>query len=332
METLGNENALKTSNYKFRCELCDYNTCRKCNYDDHLMSAKHLRKQQGNKNQQKINPEDITHNNCNDLSCNSCCETGKIIACQIPSLIFSTPTYECNICGNKYNNRSGLWKHKKKCINNDEYEMKEFMKYLIKENSDLKSLMIEAIKKDNNNTNNITTSNSHNNSHNKTFNLQFFLNETCKDAMNIMDFVDSIQLKLSDLEDVGKLGYVNGISKILINNLNALEETKRPIHCTDSKREILYVKDENIWKKDNENNKICIKKAIKRVAFKNCKLIPEFREKHPDCSKHDSRYADQYNKMIVEAMGGTGDNDMEKEEKIIRNISKHVQIEKNEYN
>ena len=253
--------------------------------------------------------------------------------------------YECNKCGKTYMDRTGLWRHKKKCNDVDEYEnkidelrdelndVKDFMKYLIKENSDLKSLMIEAIKKDNN-TNNITTTanNSHNNSHNKTFNLQFFLNETCKDAMNIMDFVDSIQLKLSDLEDVGKLGYVNGISKILINNLNALEETKRPIHCTDSKREILYVKDENIWKKDNENNKICIKKAIKRVAFKNCKLIPEFREKHPDCSKHDSRYADQYNKMIVEAMGGTGDNDMEKEEKIIRNISKHVQIEKNEYN
>jgi hypothetical protein len=134
----------------------------------------------------------------------------------------------------------------------------ELILSIIQQNQEFKNLLLEQNKTiiELSKTNQITNTNSHNNvnSNNKTFNLQLFLNETCKDAMNITEFIDSIQLQLSDLENVGKLGYVNGISKIIINKLNALEETKRPIHCTDPKREILYVKDENIWKKDNENN------------------------------------------------------------------------------
>jgi hypothetical protein len=241
-----------------------------------------------------------------------------------------TESYDCDTCGKKYKVLSGLWKHKKKCTNEENINNKDLVMMLLKENNELKQMMLETMKIDKNITNN--TNNSNNiNSHNKTFNLQFFLNETCKDAMNITDFVDSIKLQLSDLENVGRLGYVNGISKIIIKNLNALDETKRPIHCTDTKREILYVKDEDIWKKDNDNDKKCVKKAIKRIAYKNCKLIPEFREKYPDCNKSDSRYSDQYNKMIVEAMGGSGDNDCEKEDKIIQNISKEVQINKKEY-
>jgi hypothetical protein len=283
--------------------ICDYNTSRKNDYDKHLLTSKHLK---------LANLAEFSQKTCNE-------------------------NYTCESCGKKYKNRGGLWKHKKKCssseitnMKNEISELKEIiMKQVIKENSDLKQMMIEAIKTDKNTI--ITNSNNINNSHNKTFNLNLFLNETCKDAMNITDFVDSIQLQLSDLENVGRLGYVNGISKIIIKNLNALDETKRPIHCTDTKREILYVKDEDIWKKDNDNDRKCVKKAIKRIAYKNCKLIPEFREKHPDCNKSDSRYSDQYNKMIVEAMGGTGDNNDEKEDKIIKNISKEVQIKKMEH-
>ena len=145
--------------------------------------------------------------------------------------------------------------------------------------------------------------------------------------MNIMDFVDSIQLQLSDLEKVGELGYVEGISNIIVKNLKALDITQRPVHCTDKKRETLYIKDENKWEKeDNEKKKI--RKAINKVACKNQRLLPKFKEVHPDCIKSASKFSDQYNKMIIESMGGSGDNDLEKEDKIIKNIAKQIFIEK----
>jgi hypothetical protein len=298
---------VKTST-QFHCEKCNYYTSRKFNFELHINSNKHK------------NTKITTENN--------------------ETLVKVSKITKCLNCGKIFNDRAGLWRHKQKCIHNIEDRSKnntevkendinkkdELIDYLIKENQEFKNLILEIIKKDTYNTNNINNSNT--NSHNKTFNLQLFLNETCKDAMNITDFVDSIQLQLSDLENVGRVGYVNGISKIIIKSLNALDETKRPIHCTDTKREVLYVKDENIWQKDND--KKCVKKAIKRVANKNCKLLLEFREKHPDCNKSDSRYSDQYNKMIVEAMGGSGNNDAEKEDKIIQNISKEVQINKSD--
>ena len=170
------------------------------------------------------------------------------------------------------------------------------------------------------------TTNSYNtNSLNKTFNLQFFLNETCKDAMNIMDFVDSIKLKLSDLEKVGEIGYVEGISDIITSNLKALDITQRPIHCTDKKRETLYIKDEDKWEKENEDKKK-IRKAIKKVANKNILLLKQFKELHPDCGKSTSKFADQYNKIIIESMGGGGD--INKEDNIIKNISNVTVIDK----
>jgi hypothetical protein len=146
--------------------------------------------------------------------------------------------------------------------------------------------------------------------------------------MNIMDFVDSIKLQLSDLERVGELGYIDGISNIIVKNLNDLDITQRPIHCTDKKREVLYVKDEDKWEKEDEEKKK-LRKAINKVACKNQRMIPKFKEAHPDCIKASSRFSDQYNKMIIESMGGSGDNDLEKEDKIIKNISKNVIIDKN---
>jgi hypothetical protein len=147
--------------------------------------------------------------------------------------------------------------------------------------------------------------------------------------MNIMDFVDSIKLQLNDLEKVGEIGYVEGISNIITTNLKALDITQRPIHCTDKKRDVLYVKDEDKWEKEAEN-KNKLRKAIKKIASKNQRLIPDFKIKHPDCGKAASKFSDQYNKIIVESMGGSGDNDDEKEDKIIKNISKATIIDKTE--
>jgi hypothetical protein len=256
----------------------------------------------------------------------------------------------CKNCNKKYKDNSGLWRHKKKCkeTNNSDNESvnkeinsqitPELIMSILQQNKELQQMLIEQNKQNQylqkqmlevckNGTNNTTNNNTNNNSHNKTFNLQFFLNETCKDAMNIMDFVESIKLQLCDLEKVGQIGYVEGISNIIVKNLNSLDETKRPVHCTDAKREVLYVKDEDKWEKEN-NDKQKLRKVIKEVAYKNTKMLKEYKSKHPDCDKGDSRFSDQYNKLIIEAMGGKGDNDVEKEDKIIKNIAKEVTIDK----
>jgi hypothetical protein len=288
----------------FSCNLCLFSSCNKKDYNRHIDTKKHI---------------------FNVSQCFSIEKTQK-------------NPYECN-CGKTYKDNSGLWRHKKKCtkeeLNNEDngksneiQEMKEFMKYLMKENSEMKNMMLEQNKQMIEITKNSGTHTTHNttNSHNKSFNLQFFLNETCKDAMNIMDFVDSIKLQLSDLERVGELGYVEGISKIIVKNLKELDVTQRPVHCTDKKRETMYIKDDDKWEKDEERLKL--HKVVRKVACKNQNLIPKFKEEHPDCNKYHSKFSDQYNKIIVESMGGSGDNDFEKEEKIIKNISKQVFIDK----
>jgi hypothetical protein len=290
---------------KFYCEICDYGTSKKSSYDDHLVSAKHLKSMVGN---------EILPKFCSEFMCPN--------------------------CSKKYKDNSGLWRHKKKCVEkekeiennetNEQNDSVELIKYLMKENSEFKQMIIQQNKQmiELSKNNSVTNNNNNNiNSHNKSFNLNFFLNETCKDAMNIMDFVDSLKIQLSDLETVGKLGYIEGISKIIVKNLNSLDETKRPVHCTDTKREVMYVKDEDKWEKENEN-KQKMRKVIKHVTHKNSKLLKEFKAKYPGCEKSSSKYSDQYDKLIIEAMGGKGDNDVEKEDKIIRNIAKTVTIDK----
>ena len=294
----------------YECKICYYSSSNKFDYEKHINTIKH-------KNA-------VLAIEASDFSMDVSQKSQKKI-------------YVCCNCNKEYKDNSGLWRHKQKCkseniLNNDEVtenqnseinDLKDFMKYLMKENSEMKNMMMEVIK---NGTHNVTNTNSHN----KTFNLQLFLNETCKDAMNIMDFVESVKLQLSDLEKVGEKGYVDGISNIIVKNLKALDVEKRPVHCTDSKREILYVKDDNKWEKEeHENTKI--RKAIKHIAHKNSKLIPQFKKKYPDCNKSSSKNSDQYNKLIIEAMGGTGDNDYEKEDKIIKNVAKEVTINKDKY-
>jgi hypothetical protein len=189
---------------------------------------------------------------------------------------------------------------------------------ILEQHSTISNLIKNGISNINTNTNCMNN--------NKTFNLQFFLNETCKDAMNITDFIESIKLQLCDLEKLGEVGYVEGISNIITSNLKALDITERPVHCTDKKREIIYIKDDNKWEKEDENN-TKLRKVIKRIASKNHKLLPLYREKYPGCQYADSKYGDKYNKMVVEVLGGEG-NETEKEDKIIKNISKVTTIRK----
>jgi hypothetical protein len=300
------------SDTNFYCEICDYNCFRKYDFNKHNLTSKHKKQQKSTENSEN-----------------------------------SENKFTCLNCKKIFKDRSGLWRHKKKCekIENIEvnniYESfnitpdmiinviqqnQEFKDMLIeqnKQNNELQKQMLEVIK---NGTTNIN--NSMNNSHNKTFNLHVFLNETCKDAMNIMDFVDSIKIQLSDIESIGELGYVNGMSKLIIKHLNALDENMRPVHCSDPKRDSLYVKDKNVWEKEGpDNNKI--KKAIKYISHKNICALPEWKAKYPDCIYSDSLKSDQYNHIILEAMGGSGDNDAEKADKIVKKIAKVVTIDKN---
>jgi hypothetical protein len=301
---------------KYFCDFCDTKTNNKKDYERHLATAK--------------------HNNNTNVN-NSLTNVNTILAQISPN------DFICKNCNKEYKSRVGLWKHKKICdtndnnLNNIDITDSNIIVQLIKQNDEFKHLLVEQSKamveqnktiiELSKNISNTNISHSNINSHNKTFNLQFFLNETCKDAMNIMDFVDSIKLQLCDLENVGKLGFVEGISKIIVQNLNSLDETKRPVHCTDSKREVMYVKDEDKWEKENEN-KQKMRKVIKHVTHKNSKLLKEFKTKYPGCEKSESKFSDKYDKLIIEAMGGKGDNDIEKEDKIIRNIAKTVTIEK----
>ena len=301
------ENAFTQKNASiFLCKYCDFRCSNKYDYNRHLSTRKHKSQSQGNKMEKMENAKNA-----------------KYICC----------------CNREYKSVSGLWKHKQKCcekietVNSQNDLTPQILYDVLNQNKDLHQMLIEQNKTiiemtKNNQTSQNNTIISNNNNNNKTFNLQVFLNEQCKDAMNIMDFVESLKLQINDLENVGKVGFVNGISNIIVKNLKALDVDKRPVHCSDSKREVVYVKDENKWEKENEN-KQKLRNAIKHIANKNSKLIPEWKAKNPECIYSDSKKSDQYNKIIVEAMGGGMDTDVfTSENKIIKNIAKEIIIDK----
>ena len=293
--------------YKYFCNKCNFGTNKKSNIRTHEQSLKH------------VNPPSITPN-------------GE-----------KKNTKMCETCSKVYKDNSGLWRHRQKgnCSANNISQIlnPEIIMNIIHQNGEFKEMLMEQNKQNNELhkqilelcknttiTNNNTT-NSTINSHNKIFNLQFFLNDTCKNAMNLTDFVSSLQIDLTDLESVGELGFVNGLSKLIINGLNDLEECERPVHCSDLKRESMYIKENNKWEKeDAENTKM--KKALKQIAHKNTKMLPVWKAKNPDCKRSESHLSDKYSHMVIEAMGGSGDNDEEKANKIIRKIAKEVTIKK----
>jgi hypothetical protein len=238
----------------------------------------------------------------------------------------------------EYKSREGLWYHLKKCIPEPEENtiilqnpnipteevknLTSMVMELMKSNSELQKQMIEVCKNSTINTN----INSNNHSNNKTFNLQFFLNEQCKDAMNISDFASSFELQISDLESVGELGYVEGITKLIVDKLNSMDIYKRPMHCSDAKRETIYVKDEDIWTKEGPGNPK-LRKAIKCVSFNNMKLVYNWSNAYPESKNNQSRLNDKYMKLVYQSTGGSGPI-LESENKIIRRIVKEIVIDK----
>jgi hypothetical protein len=302
----------------FVCKICDYTTSQKSHYDKHILTRKHKNSYIQLQNSYELNEKNAE---------------------------IEVKRFTCT-CGNKYKYRQGLYLHKKTCDHKEEKLLsdKEIILHLIKENSEFKELLLEQsrenkeiIQKNKEETNNMilemmkTNTCIQNITNNKlikpTFNLNFFLNETCKNAMNLVDFIEQSKIEFNDFLKLESVGFVNGISNIIVKNLKALDIDKRPVHCTDSKRGTVYIKDNDEWEKENEE-KSKLRKLIKKVANKNAGLLPEFKLKYPDCIKSNSKYTDQYNKLIIESMGGPGDNEIEKEDKIILKIAKEIIVDK----
>jgi hypothetical protein len=346
----------------FYCECCDFNTCRKNDYQRHLSTRKHIfnsKSSQIGKMEIEINQPELQKDtyDCNICSYSSTDKSNynrHLISKKHINMINNIQKdNNCNICNKSFITYSGLYKHKKKCqvIENKNELTNEFRELdnktpditidlvldLIKQNKELQTILIEQNKEHskqimelskNQSIINTTNNNNNNTTNNTQFNLQFFLNETCKDAMNIADFVNSLQVQIADLEKTGNLGYVEGISGIFLRGLRQLDISMRPIHCTDLKRETVYVKDENSWEKDDDE-KAKLKLAIQRVARKNLRTLPKWQEENPDFRILDTKENDDYLKIALNSMGGQTDEQHDKYvEKIMRNVLKEVIIEK----
>jgi hypothetical protein len=311
---------------KYMCSHCDYTTCKKSSYDKHLSTQKHT-----------IN---ATYNKSNIEVAKSCSQ------------------HICEKCNKLYNSRVGLWHHKKKCVlppplieeptpSIDDIQVPTHLIFeLIKQNQEFKQLLVDQNKqlyekheenidlqkqlldvvKDGKTINNNTMNNSHNN--NKTFNLNFFLNETCKDAMNMKDFIKSLEMSMSELENMGELGFAEGMSRLFVNRLNNMDITKRPIHCSDVKREIIHIKDDNKWERDNANLDR-LRKIIKQLTHKNILRVDDWKKANPGCTEYNSKKNDQYLKLNMEAIGPV-DAVEEKRDfgKIIRRVAENTAIDK----
>ena len=305
-----NQNLLKTCQ-KYFCEKCDYYTSKKSSYDDHLLTLKHK--------------SAIFGNQKSAISCSK---------------------FTCPNCSKIYKDNSGLWRHKKKCFpeQNEPIILEkstpnqqpipaiittDVVLQILKQNEDLQKLLIDQTTKlmelakegkqiiNSNNTNNTTNN----------FNLNLFLNEKCKDAINITDFVNSLVVTINDLEETARIGYAEGISKIFVNGLKQLDVYKRPIHCSDLKREVLYIKDQDNWSKDDDKTHLL--QAIKNVGNKNIRQISEWQKINPQFNNPESKQNDQYLSMLCNVMsGGSKEESLKNYEKIVKNISKVVVIDK----
>jgi hypothetical protein len=289
----------KTS--KYICELCNYETNNKKDYSKHILTRKHLNKTNTNKNSQKI-----------------------------------PKAYKCH-CGKEYKHASSLSIHKKICNienknienknqvnNNEEVNYKTMFVKIMKQNQELRKTVLEQQQQYTETINNIIPKIGNNNTTtNNQFNLNVFLNEQCKGALNIQDFINSINLSIEDLKMTGKKGYIEGVSNIFIKELNKMDITERPIHCTDIKRETVYIKDEDKWEKD-DNDKTKMRKSLRDIEKKNLQMLPQLQETHDDAFTEDE--------FITLSVNTIGEYDTEaqkkQDEKILKNVLKEVTINK----
>ena len=312
MEPVEGAGVAKTP-FEYHCQNCDVKCSKKSDMTRHLLTAKHQKSAFG----KVLEPVE-----------------GAGVAA------VKNKDYICK-CNKIYKTHSGLWKHKQICsfvtktieIEPDENFLqvleggvtdKELILQLLKQNQEFKEQIMELVKKDT-----ICTTNNINNTvnNNQNFNLNFFLNEQCKDALDIMDFIGSLKFQLSDLEHTGNVGYVKGVSDIFLKNLKELDVYKRPIHCSDLKREVMYVKDKDVWEKDEDKKKITL--AIRHIADKNFKQIHQWLIENPEAKDARNKKNEQYMRIVNKCTGGIDEEEDEKYYgKIISNVAKVVQIQK----
>jgi hypothetical protein len=341
------EKCQKMPNYE--CKKCAFKCSKLSNYKLHILTNKH-------KNNVILETMETIGNKM---------ET-NITTVTTPDVMESNDMLYCKKCNKIYKTRGGLWKHSQNCsketndiisVPSNEKKMPENEKKMpenenrdvngimsiLKENQDFKNMMIEQTNEYkniitnqnamildliNNNKNTITNNITTNKTVNNQFNLNLFLNETCRDAMNINEFIENIQIQTKELENVGNNGYVTGITDIILSRLKQLDISKRPLHCTDIKRETLYIKDDNEWNRDTEE-KTKIKTMITKIAKKNLKQIPVWREQNPECKEPENEKYDFCIKIMRNSLGEIGDEQIKLDDKIIKNIAKQVMVDKN---
>jgi hypothetical protein len=287
----------------YECKTCDFVTSKKTNYERHIKTKKHLDLHLADKDLH------FSKKGANDST-------------------------DC-ICGKQFKHRQSLYKHKKHCkksiLSIDDFPEnmtdKELIMFLLKENKEFKELIIDQSNKMYEIASKPSTAIINTNCNNKNqFNLNVFLNEKCKNAMNMSDFISSLQIQDDDFENMGKLGYVQGISNIFIKGLKDLDEAVRPIHCSDIKREVLYIKDNDVWDKDENKQKI--RNVIALIAHKNFKYIPIWRESNPSASDVTTKKNDEYMRIANQVTTAITPDDDTGINKIIRNVANKVCINK----
>jgi len=354
----------QNSPLKYECISCNYTTSRKNDYKQHILTLKHKSSVKG-EDKEKILRKiyhceicSITMHKQNDY--NRHISTSKHKNNETNQYNNEYNKHKCDCCNKIYSSQSNLWKHKKKCsvvnkeINTtddtrDNISTTLFME-VIKQSKELQNVLVEQTKELQNKLlekdnilieqnkqiielakNQSTNINSHNTNNNQ-FNLQFYLNETCKDAMNIVDFVNSLQLTTDDFETTGKLGFVDGISRIFIKELKKIDTEKLPIHCTDFKRETVYIKDNNTWEKENDEKKK-LKWTIDRIAKLNYNQIQQWQEKFPECRENNTPANEHFFRLTRVALGGYGKEEADKfRDKIMKNVLKEVVLDKKQRN
>jgi hypothetical protein len=302
------------------CDTCDFKCSKKSNYEKHLLTSKHQKGILLNKN-------------------------------AIKPIKNAIDNFICKKCNKEYKARNSLWYHEKKCnaeviheeknesIIEDEEENKEDIELttandldmqsaiveLLKQNQEFQKQIIELMKENMGNTTNITNNNITQN--NNKFNLNVFLNETCKDALNLSDFLESLILTLTDFENFGPLGYCGGISNILIKGLSQLDISKRPIHCSDLKREVIHIKNNDTWHKDEDKQQMI--KAIKAIEHKNVKQMSLWAKANPEYKDPNNKKSDLYTKLIDHSLCDTDkEKALKNYNKIIRTVAKEILVDK----
>jgi hypothetical protein len=344
MEQIGKretaENAKKSqASVIYECTSCNFSTVNKSNYTMHLETKKH-----------KLN----TSQDIDDSGKNTCSQCNKAFKnasglwkhkqrCSSLSLSRSLSKSDSKQSTSPSEKKDLDEKVLQNTLLNENSFMellktnKELQQFLMEQHTTMmeqNNRLIELAKAGANASANGSMNNSHNNSHNTTnnqFNLNFFLNETCKDAMNITDFINSLKVTVEDFENTGKVGYIEGISRIIINRLKGLDTNKRPVHCTDAKRETLYVRDQDAWEKDSVD-KIKLKAAVKQVARMNLSQLPKWQKENPESEVLDTKQNDEYIRYSMVALGGNGQEEEDRFiDKITKNVLREVVINKEDY-